>query len=1129
MSRTWPPPASVRHAVAPGVTKLYSTAKQSYRHALPLRPANDSPQIQSLHRKAQNQKDRLLAWGFEWQDGNQALAGEGSIDESVERAGLTEVVTSVLENITNALMSLEGIQSKMNAPVSAFSIDMPASDIKSAWDASDVAHYEDLLRDIDSSISLLCDLSRSRRTSIEDRNASSHISKTQSAPAKLKNVPEQVSLQDLEISRSSLMMPEEAPPPYLTADMPCTTREVGRFKTRNGYTDFKGNLHQESTIPVLVEYVKFDDIYQDSNVPLPMNRMQELSNILASKSASKPHCLTNLVGILRDSKRPRIGLISELPQFMQPSSMEETLPASSMRPSSLFNLLQSASKPQTTTTTLSHTLIPPLEDRFRLAQELVSGFEYLFAAEFTHRDVNSNSIIFFPSRSASGMQSTNNIGPQYAIRKPVLGSFDLFSEYDIDARPESTNQNIYRHPDDPQVKGPNSVGDHHARFEMYSLGLVLLEIGLWSPLTSIWKEKYSLRDFSIRLEKIWIRRLASKCGKAYMNAVQQCFYAGDDPYITHEALQETYKYILRKLERCCLMDDDEGSEDSHMQLRGDLQHHATFRADSIMSPSSKGLSNANLNDGRVESSEDIVETPTERISQDAPQDSVPPGAWPKRSLKPVFEISPASQTAHSQEKPPGMKRFSFPEKKLPQSVLEQWPALGRRLTKIVSRALRDSGESSSVGIEFTGETEDEARPTLCVMCTSTKRVSKAIKKNLAVNSEVYDLIVMRGQICRSKSAPLRSDTAIRSARRRSTDEQAKNKDHHARPICGASIGAWKDFEHLPPVSLGGIVLVDGEPYGMSVHHMLEEPADDEEDDEVSKSSGARLDNAKSDLDAMSNEAEDSDFSDEFLDSDDEGFGEGEDDDDEPNEEYGDTEGVTSGQGVEITITQPALADVPPDFFPVEEDKDEDHIASHTLGYIHASSGIRRSTHRGVDHEIDWALLKLDQKRLQPCNLIAGGRRFCPEPCSCSMPELVEPVCRKPYNQDEDLYPYLVAKSEDLGGLAVHCIGRTTGLGGGRVSNIMTFVKMPGRLSWSESWTVDGDLGLPGDSGAWLVDNQQGRICGHVLARSTASEKAYISPMDVMLEDIKAALGAKMVCLPGSQGEALATVDPDSQR
>lgn len=60
--------------------------------------------------------------------------------------------------------------------------------------------------------------------------------------------------------------------------------------------------------------------------------------------------------------------------------------------------------------------------------------------------------------------------------------------------------------------------------------------------------------------------------------------------------------------------------------------------------------------------------------------------------------------------------------------------------------------------------------------------------------------------------------------------------------------------------------------------------------------------------------------------------------------------------------------------------------------------------------------------------------------------------------------------------------------------------------------------MGGDSGAWVIDNDQGRICGHVLAWCERNAIAYICPMEVLLEDIKKTLGARKISLPASDGE-----------
>lgn len=239
---------------------------------------------------------------------------------------------------------------------------------------------------------------------------------------------------------------------------------------------------------------------------------------------------------------------------------------------------------------------------------------------------------------------------------------------------------------------------------------------------------------------------------------------------------------------------------------------------------------------------------------------------------------------------------------------------------------------------------------------------------------------------------------------------------------------------------------------------------------------------------------------------------------------GDIDGIEVGDGEEIKITQPAIDDVDDDFFPSEEDRDEDHLDSHELGHVHASSGIRRWKKDGIVHEIDWALLKLNDSRLQPYNLVQGGRRFCgtsaidPSQREISV-KLEQPVTRRHYTPDEDEYPNGVASATSLGGLSVHCFGRTTGLQGGMVGHAMSSVRIYRRKTFSRSWHVAGGFGVGGDSGAWVVQNGTHKVVGHVLAWCERNHIAYICPMEVLLEDIKRTLNAKHIYLPGSAEEA----------
>lgn len=63
-----------------------------------------------------------------------------------------------------------------------------------------------------------------------------------------------------------------------------------------------------------------------------------------------------------------------------------------------------------------------------------------------------------------------------------------------------------------------------------------------------------------------------------------------------------------------------------------------------------------------------------------------------------------------------------------------------------------------------------------------------------------------------------------------------------------------------------------------------------------------------------------------------------------------------------------------------------------------------------------------------------------------------------YGACEDLYPVGVQPNEKLGGLQVHCVGRTSGLSEGVITRKMSFVKIHGRTTFSASWAVIGDFG-----------------------------------------------------------------------
>ncbi|KAF2279823.1 uncharacterized protein EI97DRAFT_430833 [Westerdykella ornata] len=1298
------------------LTQLYTDTKASCDAVVEQDSPETQPELNALHRKYRIQKDRLIAWGLQWSDS--AKGKQDDIAESVERAGLTETVTSVLGTIKDILDEAErmlptGMQAHVKAGIDEKGgVGSRPSD-GAAWAASDRSRYEDLARDLTTSIDILYDLSRSRRTGWDDALATDSPSKAEPVPPRpasstavflsseynasdltlinpatqpafptvaeaspVQNTPPRLSLSDL-------ILPEEEPPPYESVGVSSSTRVIGKLRSQRSFTNpWKADGNRPTEIPVLVEYAAFDPVYRETQVPPPIDRLEKLLSILTRLSEEKTyHGTLKCLGYFEDLSQARFGLVFELPAFVYSGADDASKPLEDLRPVTLLSVLQTGSKSEHTSTSVT----PPLEDRFRLAFTLCLAFNKLHLDNFAHKDVNSSNILVFRK---SRCHSANSKALQYALRSPVVCAFDLFSDSHITASDSTQPQplNIYRHPQDPMFTGERDR-QHGPHFDLYSLGLILLEIGLWIPLSDLWKPKYTLADFKQRVEEVYTRRLASKCGTAYMQAVRDCFWTADqiasgaeDP----EHFSQLYNRIRIRLQRCCLLDEAEpcydfdgsrsqdtlpsssplkrkgitapeadlppspshrsakrwafekGSEvlertrtlsktsprsspnlasmSRHGSIRRSISHFISPREEEVLSPPA-AQDRSDVSAGNKESRTSHAESTDSFRGPMSFRDyrekiTIIQKAWRRRRAKrastiqtllavstppavvacppervtsyptPEPEVETENHTTQQRNyltsiisiqremDPVARPKLRLQPVKFSPAMVDEWhTTMLPRLERLLERALKDSDETISIDLVAIGETAASARPTIFVTCSSTAKVKALLSRRFRYDESVYDLRVRRGKVRRSKvnRSTRRRNPPHRSMMNTDTygaDMPVMNPWHQQRPLCGASIGAFRGV-HLPPVSYGGVVLVDDEPMGMSVHHLLDAPSEDESEAGDGfggpRQGDAVPSSARRDMDSMlagmgsqpglqmetdlppsmwelelsddeldkSDEEDDAsfDFSDSQFASDDE-F----DDDDDLADSItsagttGDIAGIPLGEGDEIKITQPAIDDVDDDFFPNEEDRDDDHLCSHELGYVHASSGIRRWNRDGIVHEIDWALLKLNEDRLQPYNLLQGGRRFCfdstlePDQREISL-KLEQPVCRRHYRPEEDEYPNGIASADKLGGMNVHCFGRTSGLQAGMVGAAMSSVRIYRRKTFSRSWHVEGDFGMGGDSGAWVVQNGTHRVVGHVLAWCERNRIAYICPMEVLFEDMRRTLGAKRIYLPGSAEEA----------
>ncbi|KAJ5143245.1 uncharacterized protein N7515_002032 [Penicillium bovifimosum] len=1153
------------------LTKLYTDTKTSCESVTTASKALDDPELVALHGSFQKQRDRLLAWGLDWSDASAAQPND--IDESLTAAGFSDVVESVMSSIQELLNDAEQIQ-HLDAPMlpsKERKVDIPSKDtlsskpLKTQWTEEDIARSKSILSELTGCIDTLYDLSRSRRTmassmSFNKNSArrprpnttspydSSHGSFSESkekvqSPTQMfdsytysPTTPHQDSLNpflpsnNLLIDRSALQLygaaHDNSPPPYEPVAASSNSRAIGRLKS--SASPLLASL-RESHVSVLVEFMP---ILADSNMENKSARLEKLQQSLEQllQNARISHLgLMRFLGYCIDNSNARYAFLYQMPVDYFPFLQNPSDLLKELKPKPLVALLPSAEE-------YRENRVPNLDTRFRLAYDLLMSALHLRSQNAVHGNINSSNVIFFPGRSdASGDES--GLAPD--LRRW--------------AYPEPLSSAMYRHPDDKR-----SVEDDGAwAYDLYSLGLILLEIGLWAPVGRLWKMKYDRSWFKHRVEDLYVKKLGPKCGGAYLQAVQLCldapnFHLSTQP-MTDLGLRVPQIYHYPVLD----LSDPDGTFSFSMNFMYTICKilWSCCRIDIFSAPSAEELDDC-LPLALVPTPEPVTiqdkvnaykSAKLERSQADKQLPTTPADSWGV-----VQEDKPLVKP----QKKRTVKRL--PNLEIPDEHLQEWNCqIMPRVSRLLQKILKESSESCGVNLIMTGESSESAKTTVCVTCTSVKKVRMALKKHFSLGRDDWDLIVLRGEIERSKLPRNRRRKPAKARPPVSNDipfrQRELNPCHQQRPLCGASIGAFQNEEHLPPVSYGGAVFVDGLPYGLTVHHMLEAPSEDEgpgdgpEDstqDAPSRSAGNwprdtshtphpgfMYDYSEDESPEVNQDFEISDWEDgddasqgpesgydEVWLSDDDSSDDdslGPDDDDDDAASIGDTAGIEPGEEPRLLVTQPAIDDVHDDFFPSPEDRDDEHLASHSLGYVHASSGVRRWTRKGLKHEIDWALIKVDEARMDPRNIILDTTRS-------SMARAGRPIPPQP------IYLNQVARMEELGGMQVHCCGRTSGLQTGQISKAMTLVKLHGRHSFSTSFCVNGNFGAPGDSGAWVFDRPTGRVCGHVLAWSAKSNTTYISPMEVTFEDIARTLGASLVSLPGDPTRSMGYINPNSQ-
>ncbi|KAI9829115.1 MAG: hypothetical protein M1832_000138 [Thelocarpon impressellum] len=177
---------------------------------------------------------------------------------------------------------------------------------------------------------------------------------------------------------------------------------------------------------------------------------------------------------------------------------------------------------------------PDLGARFFIAHALAQTVLNIHSSGWVHKNIWSHGVLVLPSSQtqSSGLGRLDPFLMGWGSARPVLGGTALAPDFEVEP-------NFYRHP----VRQGQPRSAFKVEHDLYALGVVLLEIGLWRTASRIFKDQMqrawergklppgkTIEGWMVNLAKEQVPR---EMGSAYSTAVERCltgnFGVEDDP------------------------------------------------------------------------------------------------------------------------------------------------------------------------------------------------------------------------------------------------------------------------------------------------------------------------------------------------------------------------------------------------------------------------------------------------------------------------------------------------------------------------------------------------------------------------------------------------------------------------
>ncbi|KAL9118496.1 MAG: hypothetical protein Q9187_004957 [Circinaria calcarea] len=279
---------------------------------------------------------------------------------------------------------------------------------------------------------------------------------------------------------------------------------------------------------VLIEWMLYSPIWAGQSDEQKVIKVAALTELLHGPKPKGFHVL-NCLGVLpptEESNHEGFGFVYSFPSDIIASLEQE--------PRTLLEFIQKK----------DYTML--LEERFHIAKSLIRSLYELHSAGWLHKNIQSCNILFFPQDSSDTWN---------AARDPFLIGFRhsrpdgevWYSDTDKYNNPRTD----YHHPDYKP-----SVTRFQKAYDYYSVGVILLELGFYQPI-SAFRAQHKLeneKDFRRLLITKYAPKLGAKMGSLYRDVVVACL-TGDFSEIeeereTSDDLAGFFWNVVAKLSEC---------------------------------------------------------------------------------------------------------------------------------------------------------------------------------------------------------------------------------------------------------------------------------------------------------------------------------------------------------------------------------------------------------------------------------------------------------------------------------------------------------------------------------------------------------------------------------------------------